>query len=136
MFVYIIIIMLLLAAPVIVYVYFSDKLARQQRQLMFITRQNNELKNNMTRQKLLNEHVNVTYAYPGFVRGIISDYCNLYLSPMENSPILGKVDIGTQIEVLDSAQLVDCIWYEISLPTSVRVNNKGWIKENFLSKIT
>ena len=134
--VYIFIILLLLIAPVIVYMYFADKHARQQRQLMFITRQNNDLKNSMTNRRLINQSVNVTYVYPGFTQGVISEYCNLYLGPIENSPIVSKLDIGLKTEVHDSAQIDGSTWYEISQPTETRVNNKGWVKGSSLTKVT
>ena len=133
--VYIFIILLLLIAPVIVFMYFSDKHARQQRQLILITRQNNELKNIRTKQRLLNQSINVTYVYPGFTKGIISEYCNLYLGPIENSPIVSKLDIGLKIEIHDGAQVGDSIWYEISQPAETRVNNKGWVKGSSLTKV-
>lgn len=132
----IIIILLLAIAPVIVYLYFSSKLATLQRQLLFMTRQNDELRNNMAKQKVSSDIVNIAYEYPNFNQAITSNYCTLYLSPIEESPIVCKVDMGLLIEVHDSAKLNEDIWYEISVPSATRVNNKGWLKDNYLRKIT
>lgn len=131
----IVIILLLAIAPVIVYLYFSGKITNLQRQLMLLSRQNDELRNNLGKQSFSRDIVNITYVHPNFSQAITSEYCNLYLCPMENSPIVSKVDIGLQIEIHDSAKLSDGIWYEVSLPAITRVNNRGWIKESSIKKI-
>ena len=130
------VILVLLIVPVIVYLYFSDKLSGLQRQLMFMARQNNDLKSSLMRQNFSNESVSVTYAFPSFNSCVSSEYCSLYLAPTENSPAISKIDIGVQMEVHDSAEIGNSIWYEVSLPAATRVNNKGWIKENSITKVT
>ncbi|MCJ7688056.1 MAG: hypothetical protein MUO60_01820, partial [Clostridiaceae bacterium] len=62
----------------------------------------------------------------------IKESCSLHLSPMESSPVLSTVVKETSLEIQDSADIFDITWYEVCLKSQTNINNKGWVKKDFI----
>lgn len=109
----------------------SNKIASQHKQLIVLTHQNLSSKatinktNNISMNSLL-----VKYTLPPFKKAMVVQKCNLNISPLENSNILSTIESNTNLDLLDSAEIMGLTWYEVSIPANDRINNKGWIKSS------
>lgn len=95
------------------------------------------MQNRDYKSKISNSHnsdgpIVIKYKPSLFRTGTTKDSCNLYLSPLENSQILSSVNKGTCVEIQDSAEIFEVLWYEVSLKSQTNINNKGWIQKDVL----
>lgn len=110
----------------------SNTISIQKRQLLLLTRQNNNLKSAAAKQ-INQKTIIIKYIVPAYTFGIIAKNCYLYAAPIENSTIINELNKNTQIKIIDSAEVENCIWYEVSSNFKDNINNKGWIKaENIM----
>ena len=114
------------------YYMMNEKLSTQKTQLKVISRQNRDFKSKISNSRNDDGPIIIKYKPPLFKTGTTKDNCSLYLSPMENSPILSNVVKNTFIEIQDSAEILNISWYEVSLKSQTNINNKGWIKKDNL----
>ncbi|WP_410506284.1 hypothetical protein ACER0A_013435 [Haloimpatiens sp. FM7315] len=112
----------------------SKKSDTLKRQLMLVTKQNDSLKNKTLTVKKA-ESINITYYAPKYKLGLILNNCSLYLSPLEDSPVLNSLKENTKVYILDRAEVNSNAWFYINLYSEENVNNKGWIKDQNLSFI-
>jgi hypothetical protein len=108
------------------------KISTQNTQLKIISRQNREFKSKIASAKSNDGPIIIKYKQPLFKTGTTKESCSLFLSPMENSPVLYNVIKGTSMEILDSAEIFNIAWYEVSIKSQTNINNKGWIKKDIL----
>ena len=111
----------------------DQKLSTQKTQLKIISRQNREFKSKITSARSAEGPIIIKYKQPLFKLGTIKESCNLYLSPMEASPVLSNVIKTTIVEIQDCAEIFDITWYEVSLKSQTNINNKGWIKKDIIA---
>lgn len=122
---------ILLGASAYLYYYFSNKNSNLRRQIIFLRRENENLRNNTKRLKV----DNIIIKYLPFSKDnlIILKNCKLHISPIDSSPILNELEKDMEVTIHDKAEILGMIWYEISFPQEENVNSKGWIKsENIL----
>ena len=110
----------------------NQKLSTQKTQLKVISMQNRDFKSKISNSRSADGPIVIKYKTPLFKTGTTKDSCSLYLSPMENSPILSNVVKNTSVEIQDSAEIFNISWYEVSLKSQTNINNKGWIKKDEL----
>ncbi|MBU3146016.1 hypothetical protein [Clostridium sp. CF012] len=110
----------------------NQKLSTQKTQLKIISRQNREFKSKIASARSADGPIIVKYKAPLFKEGITKESGSLYLSPLENSPVLSAVAKSTPVEIQDCAEIFDITWYEISLKSQTNINNKGWIKKDMI----
>jgi hypothetical protein len=113
----------------------SQKLSTLNTQLKITSRQNREFKSKIASARGAEGPIIIRYKQPLFKVGTTKANCNLYLSPMENSPILSSIARGTSLEIQDLAELFNLSWYEVSLKSQTNINNKGWIKRDIVITI-
>lgn len=113
----------------------NQKLSTQNTQLKIISRQNREFKSKIASARSAEGPIIIKYKQPLFKIGTTKESCSLYLSPMENSPILSNVVKNTSVEIQDSAEIFNIAWYEVSLKSQTNINNKGWIKKDIIITI-
>jgi hypothetical protein len=119
-----------------VYYYFMDqKVSTLKTQLKITSMQNREFKSKITSGRSTGGPLIIKYKQPLFKRGTTKESCSLYLSPMENSPILSNVVKNTDLEIQDSAEIFNIPWYEVSLKSQTNINNKGWVKKDIIITI-
>ncbi|MBU3190892.1 hypothetical protein K9O30_15995 [Clostridium bowmanii] len=111
------------------YTLMNQKLSTQKTQLKVVSRQNREFKSKITSAHNAQVPVIIKYKAPLFKEGTTKEICSLYLSPMENSPVISNIAKNIVVEIQDSAELFDIGWYEISVNSQTNINNKGWIKK-------
>lgn len=110
----------------------SKTISLQKRQLLLITRQNNNLKDTAAKQ-VNPKSLIIHYKVPTYTFGIIAKICYLYAAPIDNSIIINELNKNTQIKIIDCAEIDNYVWYEISFSYKDNINNKGWIKaENIM----
>lgn len=116
-----------------VYYYLMDeKLSTQKTQIKVISRQNRDFKSKISNSRNDDGPIVIKYKPSLFSTGTTNDDCNLYLSPLENSPVLSNVAKDTLVEIQDSAEIFNASWYEISIKSQTNINNKGWVKKDIL----
>ncbi len=113
----------------------NQKLSTQNTQLKIISRQNREFKSKIASARSAEGPIIIKYKQPLFKIGTTKESCSLYLSPMENSPILSNVVKNTSVEIQDFAEIFNIAWYEVSLKSQTNINNKGWIKKDIIITI-
>jgi hypothetical protein len=114
------------------YTIMNQKLSTQATQLKIVSRQNREFKSKISSAQSAEGPILIKYKAPLFKSGITKDVCSLYLSPMENSPVLSNLLKNTPTEIQDCAEILDILWYEISVKSQTNINNKGWIKKDMV----
>ncbi len=114
------------------YYMMNQKLSTQKTQLKIISRQNREFKSKISNSHNADGPIVIKYKPSLFKTGTTKESCNLYLSPMENSPVLSNVVKDTSVEIQDSAEIFNISWYEVSIKSQTNINNKGWIKKDML----
>jgi hypothetical protein len=108
----------------------TKKLSTQKTQVKIISRQNREFKSKIASSRSSEGPIIIKYKAPLFKTGTTKESCNLYLCPMENSPVLSNISEGIRLEIQDSAVVSDTSWYEVCLKSQTNINNKGWIKKD------
>lgn len=132
MFVFILFIILIAISTGIIY-HFYNMCYLQKRQLMLLTKQNNSLKENINSSKMKSENITLLYKSTNYAYGVIENPCKLHISPLKNSPVLCILDKNLDIEILDSVEVYQEIWYEIRFFSKTNINNKGWISDDNIS---
>ncbi|MGH4137286.1 hypothetical protein [Clostridium sp.] len=111
------------------YTLMNQKLSTQKTQLKVVSRQNREFKSKIASAQSTQGPIIIKYKVPLFKTGTTKEICSLYLSPIENSPVISNFAKNITVEIQDSAEIFDISWYEISLKSQTNINNKGWIKK-------
>lgn len=120
---------LLVGFSLFVSCYFTNKISNQRNQILLLKYQNNNLKHKTNSSS----HVTIKYLNPNYSEGILKEDCNLYIAPLSNSAIINSLDQATIIQIYDSAEINDELWYEVSVLSEDRINSKGWIKSDYIS---
>lgn len=111
--------------------YFTNRVSNQRKQILLLKYQNNTLKHKATLNS--NLHNVIKYLTPNYSEGVIEQNCNLYIAPLDNSAIINSLNQSTIIQIHDSAEINNELWYEVSILSEDRVNSKGWIKSDSIS---
>ena len=67
--------------------------------------------------------------------GLLPKETIIRVSPLNNSCILKKIDIGMQVGILEKVKSNDSIWYYVVLPLENNINSRGWVEEFSFSEI-
>lgn len=116
--------------------YFNNKLSLQKRQFIILKKQYDELKDKINKKNNSLDSLVVKYVLPQYNSGIIKLKCNLYLYPLDSSIVLLSLEKNSFIQIQDCAEINNKLWVEVSLPSSDRINSKGWIEESNIQWIT
>lgn len=112
------------------YFYFCSKLDTQRRTILVLTKQNENLRGKATKQSNGLSAVNISYSAPSYHNGYTTENCYIYLSPLENSPVVFQCTKAIKTSILDSAQILNSTWYMVSVPSTNGNVIKGWMKES------
>ncbi len=123
--------LLLVGFALFISYYFTNKMANQRKQILLLKHQNNSLKHKADLEK--DEQIIVKYQYPDNNQGIIKSNCKLYLWPSVKSAALNSLMENIVVQIHDSAEINEELWYEISILSQDRTNSKGWIKSDYLT---
>ncbi|NMM62143.1 hypothetical protein HBE96_05460 [Clostridium sp. P21] len=111
--------------------HFTNEISNQRKQILLLKQQNNNLIKKIELNKV--SGTAVEYIKPNFTEAFITNTCNLYIHPIDNSIILNSIPKNTNIKILCSAKIEDKLWYEISIIDNRNVNTKGWVKSEFIN---
>lgn len=67
--------------------------------------------------------------------GLLPKETIIRISPLNNSCILEKIDVGMQVGILEKVKSNDSIWYYVVLPVENNINSRGWVEEFSFSEI-
>lgn len=133
----IILLLILISTFFFIYRNLTQKIWNFKKQLTFLVRNNDELKDKVLKQNISpqnsytnisSEVIEIKYESPSFNSATTCRDCILYAAPFENSPIVSKISVNTPLEVQDTAFISNTTWYEVNIPISERINSKGWLK--------
>lgn len=113
--------------------HYSNIVYSQKKQMMLLTKENNLLKKKLTFIPFPLKDIKLYYKIPKYTFAILGTPCSLYIAPISNCTVLKKLSSNISIEILDSAEINNEIWYEIRFKSNDNVNNKGWILGNNIS---
>ncbi|NEZ47666.1 hypothetical protein FDF74_10750 [Clostridium niameyense] len=117
-----------------IFYYFSNKLNLQKKQVLLLKQHNESLKNELKYNNPI-KNIKIRYINPDANSGTINKYCNIHLYPMENSPTINSLVKGENIYIVDSAEVSNKLWYEITCFYKGVINTKGWIKQDCIDII-
>lgn len=114
------------------YTTLNNKLYDQRKQILVLKHENSNLKHKLKKSPSQNiKSISIEYATPKYNRGIIINYCNVYLSPVDDSMnIITSLKQDTHVLILDSAIIRNTRWLRVYFDNKIGINNKGWIIEN------
>ncbi|BDR73979.1 hypothetical protein K144316041_26870 [Clostridium tetani] len=110
--------------------YFNNKIAVQKRQIFVLKKQYIDFKNE--KMSFAKEKIEIKYITPSISSTTIYTNCNLFISPLKSSPLLCTLEKGTYVTIIDSAEVNNEIWYEISIDSVEKINSKGWIQSKYI----
>ncbi|MCR3760815.1 hypothetical protein KYB31_17730 [Clostridium felsineum] len=114
-----------------------NKEEKQKRHIMVLTRQNNKLKKVIKEYENKNkgnykEEIIIKYMPVKSKSGVVNKKSVLYIAPIHDSQILGDIQSGSNIKIIDSGKIQNELWYEVILDLNRDTNNKGWIPSSDL----
>ncbi|WP_147590124.1 hypothetical protein [Clostridium polynesiense] len=59
--------------------------------------------------------------------GVIKYDTKLYFAPVDWSPSLCRIKKSTKVTLLEKARVESRNWYHIEIPSSKRINSRGWV---------
>lgn len=113
------------------YFYFGYRLDTQRRTIIVLTKQNEKLRSKANKQQNSGfSTVNISYAPPPYRNGYTTENCYIFLSPLENSPIVYQCAKAIKASIIDSAEVLNTKWYMVSIASNNNISTKGWMKES------
>lgn len=112
------------------YLYLAQKLDNQRKQILVLSKQNEVLKQNVPKGPRAYGSISIRYSSPAYTQGVTKENCKIYIAPLEDSPIILKIERPTSVNVLFKGDVLNSTWYEISIPIKSSTNSKGWIKDS------
>lgn len=109
--------------------YFYQRTLTQRRQILLLSRQLDYLRSKSNKQSNNYSTVNIKYSEPTYKNGYTTENSTIYLSPLEESPVVYKINKALKVNVVDLAEILNSKWYEVSIPSVNGTRIKGWMKE-------
>jgi hypothetical protein len=124
--------LLIIIASLVSCFYFYQRTLTQRRQILLLSRQLDYLRTKSNKQSSTPSTVSIKYSEPGYKNGYTTENSVIYLSPLEDSPVVYKTSKAVKVSVLDIGEILNSKWYEISIPSVNGARIKGWVKESEL----
>jgi hypothetical protein len=121
--------LILIIAALISSFYFYQRTLSQRRQILLLSRQLEYLRSKNNKQSSNYSTINIKYSDPTYKNGYTIENSIIYLSPLEESPIVYKITKALKVNVIDLAEVLNLKWYEVSIPSVNGTRIKGWMKE-------
>ena len=118
----------LLCVTIYILYYYNSKLSLQKRQFIIVKKQYDDLKNKANKKNNLSDTIIIKYITPQYTSAVIKFKCNLYLYPLADAVVLISLEKDSFVQVQDCAKVNNTLWFEVSIPSSDRINSKGWIE--------
>lgn len=123
---------LLIGGTLFMAYHFTNQIYNQRKQILLLKQQNSNLTKKIKCTKIPN--LTMECIEPNFTEAFINNDCDLYICPMDTSISLNSLSKSTNIKILYSVKIGDELWYEISIPSNRNINNRGWIRDKFVSR--
>jgi hypothetical protein len=124
--------LLIIIAALVSSFYFYQRTLTQRRQILLLSRQLDYLKSKSNKQSNKYSSVNIKYSEPSYKSGYTTENSIIYLSPIEESPVVYKITKALKVNVIDTAEILNSKWYEVSIGSVNGTKIKGWMKESEL----
>lgn len=125
--------LILIIAAAGAYYYLAQKLDNQRKQILVLSKQNDVLRSKVAKNQIGPSDISIKYSIPTVNKGTTKANCELYIAPLDNSPVIVKLSRPIVVTLLCRAELFNQIWYEVSVDTSSPINSRGWIKSTYLT---
>ncbi|MGL4773424.1 MAG: hypothetical protein ACRC2K_07660 [Clostridium sp.] len=114
-------------------IFFQSKIAQSKHQLVVLTRQVDNLRSRASSSKIRNSRLLVKYLIPESRMGLTNANTNLFISPLEDSPILQNLSVKMEVTILDKVSIKDVTWFYVRIPSDDNINCRGWVKQTDFS---
>ncbi|KYH34347.1 hypothetical protein CLTEP_16700 [Clostridium tepidiprofundi DSM 19306] len=128
--------LLMLILIAILYFKYNSIIASQKRQIILLSKKNTELRNKINRRNSSLKDIMIKFTLPQCSDAVTNTACNLYVAPINNSLVINSLEKDIKLKVLDCAEVTDDIWFRVAFNCDDDLNNKGWIKEEYITKIS
>lgn len=126
--------LVLIVALIFTILYYDKKEAMLKHQLLATQNYNKNLKEQLKKYGKISDDIEIKFSIPSVTLGIIKEYSNVLLCPLDSSIIVCKQPIKMEVEIIDKAEISNTSWYYVSLPIDSNINCRGWVKEeNFIT---
>ena len=116
----------------IMYFYYENKLFRIKKQLLLTSSQFKNIKSEYKNSLSKNDKIRIRFITPTIKTAITSVNGDVFLATMYNYIKLNYFNVRMEVNILDSVQIDNEVWYYVSLPIDTTYNCRGWInKKNF-----
>lgn len=119
----------------ILYYILSDKYNKQSLQVRILTKQVNTLTAQLGSFNKASDNIQVFYNSFSFETGEVIRKCSLYLSPLSTSIILRSLASGTKVQIIDSVEALETLWYEVKVLSTETINIKGFVRQEFIKEL-
>lgn len=113
--------------------YFKNKNLQQRRQIILLKKLNNDLKEKTVSKNTPSQTLSIKYVIPQYNLGKIIESAPLHVAPIGNSIVLMTIEADTSVQVKDSAEIGGSLWYEVLVDKEDNINNKGWVKNSYIT---
>ena len=75
----------------------------------------------------------IKFITPTLTTAITSSTGDIFLAPLSTSIKVNSFNVRMEVNILDSVQINNELWYYVSLPIDTPYNCRGWINSNNFS---
>lgn len=114
--------------------FYENKLSYSKRQLIVLTRQVDDLRTKVSSSsKRRDSKLLVKYLIPTNRMGLTNTNSNLFIAPLDDSPILQKLSVKMEVSILDKVDINTEAWFYVEIPSDNNINCRGWVKQKDFS---
>lgn len=107
----------------------NKKLLLLKQQLLLVNNQNNNLKNKLSKFTS-SKNLKFKFFTPNNTGGILKENTSVYISPIESSVLIHKLNIKMEVYIIDMVENSKIVWYYVALPLDSNINSRGWVKKS------
>lgn len=111
------------------YIYFSQKLDNQRRQILVLSTQNNRLQSKLNKFQRMYSSLKIKFIQTSYKNGYTTENSAILLCPIEQAPIVHMCLKPVKVAVTCTAEVQGQVWYEVELTINSTLL-KGWLKES------
>ncbi|WP_027633543.1 hypothetical protein [Clostridium hydrogeniformans] len=111
--------------------YFMTQLEFKRKQIMILSKENSSIKDSLKAYKL-HSPLTVNFSDPPYSYGEIVSRGEVLIAPLNNASLLCKINSPMKVMILCKAELLNSIWYEVTLDVPKGINSRGWVKKDYI----
>lgn len=129
----IILVIALSIACIVQFLFFDSKVRELKKQYRLVSKQYNSLKSTVSQSSSLLKQTKIKYVPPSFSSGITKNNSIVYLTPLDRTSIVCKLEEAHDFPILEECVIANNIWLYIEMESSDNINCRGWIQKRDFS---